>query len=193
MSYLCSTFSSTILPLIILAMGLVVAVLVYFLVKKRFNKACDGGHFGNNNSVEVDLKKPYTTERSMKFLEYLHRAMPKELIAFPMVGVDRLVVPKKDKVAYNAILSKYVDVCVFTRRKMEPVLVIDLVAGNTSVEQYMEMDASVVAVLKAVKLPVLHVKLDDAYDLETLRDSILNALPAKVVSALKENYIAESK
>ena len=76
---------------------------------------------------------------------------------------------------------------------MEPVMVVDLVASNASVEQYNEMDTNVVAVLKAVKVPVLRVKIEEGYDIEALRTNILNVLPAKVVSGLKENYIQNNK
>ncbi len=193
MKFLCASKTSTFLPILILVLGAAVAVLIYVIIQNKMKKGCNASHFRNSNTMEVEVKQPYTTERTMKFLEYLHRAMPKELIAFPVVGVDRIVKPKKDKIAYNSILNKYVDVCIFTRRKMEPVMVVDLVAGNTSVEQYNEMDPDVVAVLKAVKIPVMRTKLDDAYDLESLRENILKTLPSKVVSWLKENYIAENK
>ena len=128
----------------------------------------------------------------MKFLEYLHRAMPKELIAFPKVGVDQVVKPKKDRVAFNSIMGKYVDVCVFLRKTMEPVMVIDLISDNPTVQQYEEMDSNVIAVLKAVKLSVLRIKLEDSYDIETLKTNILNLLPAKVVSLFKDNYISNN-
>ena len=190
MRFLCvDVVNDIVLPLVILAGGIAIAVAIYFSLRKKVKHDCRANHFDQKASVEVSLKKSYVTEESMKFLEYLHRAMPKELIAFPKVGVDQIVVPKKDKVAFNAILSKYVDICVFVRKTMEPVMVVDLVASNASVEQYNEMDTNVVAVLKAVKVPVLRVKIEEGYDIEALRANILNVLPAKVVSGLKENYI----
>lgn len=181
-------------PAIVVAIllgGLAIALTIYFYLRKRFGTVKNLNE--NITKVDVKLNKDYCSELEMKFLENLHRAMPKELIAFPRVGVDQLVSPNKDKNAYNAIMSKYLDVVVFTRKDMTPVLVIDLVQ-NSSVQsmQFDELDSNVVKVLKAVKLNVIKVELTQTYDLEKLRENVLNALPDKVVSTLKSNYISEN-
>ena len=89
-------------------------------------------------------------------------------------------------------MSKYVDVVVFTRKDMTPVLVIDLVQKGSAQQQYEELDPNVIKVLKAVKLNILKVDLADAYDIEELKDSVLKALPDKVISALRDSFIKEN-
>lgn len=192
MKYLASdVLNDIVLPLIILAGAVAIALVLYFSIKRKI-AGYNSKQLSPNSKIEVNINGAYITEKEMKFLEYLHRAMPKELIAFPKVGVDQVVKPKKDRVAFNSVMGKYVDVCVFLRKTMEPVMVIDLISDNPTVQQYEEMDSNVIAVLKAVKLSVLRIKLEDSYDIETLKTNILNLLPAKVVSLFKDNYISNN-
>ena len=181
--------ASVAVPIIILIAGILIAVIIYINLKNKFNTPKNLNE--NIAKVDVSLNSNFCSNQEMKFLEYLHRAMPKDFIAFPRVGVDQLVSPKKDRNAYNAIMSKYVDVVVFSRKDMTPVLVIDLVQKGSAQQQYEELDANVIKVLKAVKLNILKVELEDAYDIDVLKTSVLKALPDKVVSALKESYIKE--
>lgn len=181
---------SAAVPVIILLGGVLIACVVYFYLRKKLSMPKNLNE--NIAKVDVSLNSNFCSDKEMKFLEYLHRAMPKEFIAFPRVGVDQLVSPKKDRNAYNAIMSKYVDVVVFTRKDMTPVLVIDLVQKGSAQQQYEELDPNVIKVLKAVKLNLLKVELEDAYDIEALKTNVLKALPDKVVSALKESYIKEN-
>lgn len=174
-------------PVIIIAIllgGFAIAITLYVYLRKKFGAVKNLNE--NITKVDVKLNKDYCSESEMRFLEYLHRAMPKQLIAFPRVGVDQLVSPNKDKNAYNAIMSKYVDVVVFTRKDMTPVLVIDLVQQNSAQSmQYAELDTNVQKVLKAVKLNILKINIEQTYDLEKLKDQIVNALPDKVVALLR--------
>ncbi len=178
-------------PVIILAIllgGLAIGLVVYIYLRKRFGTVKNLNE--NITKVDVKLNKDYCTEAEMKFLENLHRAMPKDFIAFPRVGVDQLVSPNKDKNAYNAIMSKYLDVVVFTRKDMTPVLVIDLVQ-KSSVQsmQLDELDPNVLKVLKAVKLNVVKIFVEPTYDLDKLKEQVLNNLPDKVITNLKTDII----
>ena len=181
---------SAAVPIVILIGGVLIAGVIYFYLRQKLSMPKKLNE--NIAKVDVGLNSHFCSEKEMKFLEYLHRAMPKEFIAFPRVGVDQLVSPKKDRNAYNAIMSKYVDVVVFTRKDMTPVLVIDLIQKGSAQQQYEELDANVIKVLKAVKLNLLKVEMEDAYDIEALKTNVLKALPDKVVSALKESYINEN-
>ena len=182
--------TNVVVPIIILLAGILIAVIIFFHLRKKFGAPKNLNQ--NISKIDVGLNSNFCSNQEMKFLEYLHRAMPKDFIAFPRVGVDQLVSPKKDRNAYNAIMSKYVDVVVFTRKNMTPVLVIDLIQKGSAQQQYEELDPNVIKVLKAVKLNLLKVEMEEAYDIEALKISVLNALPDKVVSALKENYIKEN-
>lgn len=180
--------ASPVIVLAILLGGLAIGLVVYIYLRKRFGTVKNLNE--NITKVDVKLNKDYCTEAEMKFLENLHRAMPKDFIAFPRVGVDQLVLPNKDKNAYNAIMSKYLDVVVFTRKDMTPVLVIDLVQ-KSSVQsmQLDELDPNVLKVLKAVKLNVVKIFIEPTYDLDKLKEQVLNNLPDKVITNLKTDII----
>ena len=115
--------SDALTALIILGVGIVIAIVAYILLKKH---NFGGSKSGAPGKLEVELKKEYVSGEEMKLVEYIHKALPKEFIAFPRVGVDQIVNPTKNRVAYNSIMSKYLDICVFYRKTMEPVLVIDI-------------------------------------------------------------------
>lgn len=181
-------------PIVVVAIllgGLAIGICVYVYMRKKLGAVKNLNE--NITKVDVKLNKDYCTESEMKFLEALHRAMPKDFIAFPRVGVDQLVSPNKDKTAYNAIMSKYLDVVVFNRKDMTPVLIIDLIKNNNVQSMQMdELDFNVLKVLKAVKLNVVKINVEPAYDLDKLKETILNALPDKVIANLKTNIINQT-
>jgi len=178
-----------VVPILILVAGLAIAMLVYINLRKRTNPDKSMALKVGKGTPEVELNKTYATPEEMKVLECIHKALPKDFIAFPRVGVNQIVSPTKNLVAYNAILSKYVDICVFLRKTMEPVLVIDLVWDNAVKQQFKVMDENVVAVIKAVKLKTVPIKIEPAYDVSELRKKLLGALPDKMVAMLKKDYI----
>lgn len=179
----------TIIPILILVVCFAIALIVYINLRKRTNPDKNLAQKLGKGAPEVELNKTYVTPEEMKVLECIHKALPKDFIAFPRVGVNQIVSPTKNLVAYNAILSKYVDICVFFRKTMEPVLVIDLVWDNAVKQQFKIMDENVVAVIKAVKLKTVPIKIEPAYDISELRKKLLGALPDKMVAMLKKDYI----
>lgn len=193
-SFLCDGFIDVALPILILAVGLTIAIVVYMALKKRGLPDKNIALKVGKGKPEVELNKCYITAEEMKILEYVHKALPKDFIAFPRVGVNQIVSPTKNLVAYNSILSKYLDICVFYRKTMEPLLVIDLQWDNEIKQQFKVMDNNVVAVLNAVKLKVVPIKVEPAYDIAELRKKLLSALPDKMIAMLKKDYIdGESK
>lgn len=187
--FLCDGFMDVALPILILAVGLTIAIVVYLALKKRGLPDKNIALKVGKGKPEVELNKCYVTAEEMKILEYVHRALPKDFIAFPRVGVNQVVSPTKNLVAYNSILSKYLDICVFYRKTMEPLLVIDLQWDNEVKQQFKVMDENVVAVLNAVKLKVVPIKVEPAYDIAELRKKLLSALPDKMIAMLKKDYI----
>ena len=171
----------------IIVVGFIIAMFTYLGIKKHNF----GGSKKNKKkgSLEVELKKEFVSNEEMKLLEYVHKALPKDFIAFPRVGVDQIVSPTKNLVAYNSIMSKYVDICVFLRKTMEPLLVIDILWDNEAKQQFRDMDMNVLDVLNAVKLKVVKIKVEPAYDIPNLRKTLLNALPDKTIAMLKNDYI----
>ena len=192
--FLCDGFIDIALPILILAVGLTIAIVVYMALKKRGLPDKNIALKVGKGKPEVELNKCYITAEEMKILEYVHKALPKDFIAFPRVGVNQIVSPTINLVAYNSILSKYLDICVFYRKTMEPLLVIDLQWDNEIKQQFKVMDNNVVAVLNAVKLKVVPIKVEPAYDIAELRKKLLSALPDKMIAMLKKDYIdGESK
>lgn len=173
--------------LAIIGLGLIIALFTYFGIKKH--------NFGENKknkkkgSLEVEINKEFVSGEEMKLLEYVHKALPKDFIAFPRVGVDQVVKPKKNLVAYNSIMTKYVDICVFLRKTMEPLLVIDILWDNEAKQQFRDMDMNVLDVLNTVKLKVVKIKVEPAYDVPNLRKTLLSAMPDKIIAMLKDGYI----
>ena len=191
MRFLLTDSADVFISIGIIILGLMVAIITYFSIKKHsFGGNSKGGKA--KGKLEVELKKEFVSSEEMKLLEYIHKALPKDFIAFPRVGVDQIVSPKKNLVAYNSILSKYVDICVFLRKTMEPVLVIDILWDNEAKQQFHNMDINVVDVLNAVKLKVVKVKVEPAYDIPSLKKALLTSLPDKVIAMLKDDYIKNS-
>lgn len=188
-NFLCEGMADVLFPVLILVAGLAIAILVYVNLKNKTKPNKDIAQKLGKGSVEIELNKTYATPEEMKVLESIHKALPKDFIAFPRVGVDQIVSPTKNLVAFNAIMSKYVDICVFYRKTMEPVLVIDLVWDNAVKQQFKIMDENVKNALKTAKLKVFGLKIEPAYDIDALRKNLLSALPDKMIATLKKEYI----
>ncbi len=184
MNLLLSVFVDTILPIMVLVLGLAVAVSIYILFNKKIKKGGANVKKYDPNDISVTAVESYCSQDEMKFLDYLHMALPKQFIAFPKVGVDNLVEPGKNRLAYNSILSKYVDVVVFYRRTMKPVLVVDLYKESVANDQLRTMDEDVVNVLKAINVKVVKIKCEKAYNIETLRHQLIHSIPDKILAEI---------
>ena len=84
------------------------------------------------------------------------------------------------------ILSKYVDVCIFYRRTMQPVLAIDLFNSNPIKQTLKKMDSDVYEALKIANIPIVEIKLVDNYDINILRKNIFDCLPPKIFALIKD-------
>lgn len=176
--------NSTIIPIIAIAITLLICIIIVIIIKKKFKEPNIKPTTLQPNSVV--LVENYCSEIEMKFLEALHKAMPRELIAFPYVGVDNIITSKNDKNVYNKILSKYIDVCIFYRRTMQPVLAIDLFNSNPIKQALKKMDSDVYDALKLVNIPIVEIKLVDNYDINILRKNIFDCLPPKIFALIKD-------
>lgn len=191
MNLLLSTFTEVILPLIILVIGLVSCFFIYRAIKKKFNKPVDTA-IQRNTTPQVKLKESYCTEKEMIFLNALHKALPRECISFPNVGVSKLIEPKGNLVDYKSVMDKYVDICIFLRKGMKPILVIDLFEASPVAQQLKKFDENVLSVLKEVKIPVLHKQIEAEYNIEELKIQILKAMNSTTVAYLKDKIINDS-
>ena len=128
----------------------------------------------------------------MRFLEAIHKALPRDCISFPNVGVSKLIEPKGSLVDYNSVMDKYVDICVFLRKDMKPILVIDLYSQSPVSQQLKKFDDNVSAVLKEVKIPVLHKLIQTNYNIDDLKIELLQAMNNSTVAILSNKVIDES-
>lgn len=191
MRLMLSTFTEIVLPILILVIGIVIAIVINKLVQKKFNKPINAT-LQRNTVPQVKLKKSFCTEKEMVFLSALHKALPRECISFPQVGVSTLIEPKGNLVDYKSVLEKYVDICVFLRKGMTPILVIDLYEPSPAAQQLKKFDDNVLAVLKEVKIPVLHKQIENEYNIEDLKIEVLQAMNNTTVAYLKDKTIQET-
>jgi len=193
MSKLLSIFTDIVLPLIVLVIAIGLCVLLYMYLKKQYDKHDPTYSKNISGTPKVKLKSPYCTEEEMKFLDAIHKALPRECISFPNVGVSKLIEPKGDLNGYNAVLDKYVDICVFLRKDMTPILVIDLYSESPVAQQLKKFDSNVSAVLKEIKIPVVHKQIQPVYNIEDLKIELLSAMNNTTVAYLKNKVIDTQK
>lgn len=184
-TYLLENSNFDYIPLIIIFVGLILFVLIILYLKHK-EKVELKKEIKNNTNSQINLSvNNYCNEKEMIFLEYLHKALPKDFIAFPRVGVDQILQPKGNKIMYNKVLAKYVDICVFLRSEMKPVLIIDLIDTNPATQALCEMDLSVKDALKSVKLPILKQTLSNTYNLDELKKKCYDLIDVKILLRVK--------
>ena len=191
MNKLLGIFVDVILPIIIIIIAIVIAFFLFKYLQKKFNKPLDTAPKASPNA-QVKLKNNFCTEEEMKFLDALHKALPRDCISFPHVGVSQLIEPKGNMNDYKAIVDRYVDICVFLRKEMKPILVIDLYQPSPVAQQLKKFDDNISNVLKSVKIPVLHKQIQNSYNIEELMIEVLNSLDGATVTYLKGKSIQDS-
>lgn len=186
MNLLLSGAADVVIPLVIILLIFAVAAVIVFFLKRKYGK--DRGMITKDipKTVYVEIKKCYMKPDEVSFLKSLNNVLPAEFVAYPKVGVDNLVQPKNDKVLYNTILSQYVDVCVFLRSTMEPVLAIDLYEASPIEQQMKKLHPNVITALQTVKIPLIQYQVSEEYNLVELRTKVIEAMPSKMVAMLKE-------
>ena len=187
-----NVFVDIILPIILLIAVIVAAIILYKKLQKKFNTPVDHT-FHHTSKPQVKLKETYCTEKEMIFLNALHKALPRDCISFPNVGVSKLIEPKGNLVDYKSVMDKYVDICVFLRKGMKPILVIDLFEQSPAAQQLKKFDEDVSAILKTVKISVLHKQIESSYSIEDLRIEVLKSMNSDDVAYLKDRTIYDTK
>ncbi len=186
MNLLLNATIDVVLPIILIILIIASAVIIVYFLKRKFGE--DRGMITKDipKQVFVELKKCYLKPEEVAFLKSLSKVLPAEFVAYPKVGVDNLVQPKNDKVLYNTILSQYIDVCVFLRTTMEPVLAIDLFSPSPVEQQMKKLHPNVIKAMQTVKIPLIQYQVAEEYNLIELRTKVIEAMPSKVVAMLKE-------
>ncbi len=188
MNKILNAFTNIMLPIAIIILAIVAAVYLYKLLRKKFNKPLDTT-LKASSKAKVVLKANYCTEDEMRFLDALHKALPRECISFPRVGVSRLIEPKGGMNDYKSVADQYVDIAVFLRKDMKPILVIDLYHASPAAQQLKKFDENVNTILKAIKLPVMKKQIAPHYDINQLLVEVLEHLDTATVAILRNKYI----
>ena len=166
-------------------------ILIYKITNKKFDKPII--ELRTHSTPLVSLKNSFCTEDEMRFLEAVHKSLPREFIAFPRVGVTTLIEPKGNLADYKAVWNKYVDICIFLRKDMKPILVVDLIHPSPVQQQMKKQDENVTNILKAVKIPLISKQIEYTYNIDDLRVELLNAMSNSTVAYLKEKIISDIK
>jgi len=171
----------------IIAVGIVVIVVLKLRTKDDvgFIPKFEKKHF---QSASVMLKESYMHPKEMQFYERLTQAITSDFVVFPRVGVDQLMQTNKSRVTINAVLSEYVDFVIFERKKMRPILVVDLQDPSGDILALGEMHSNVKEALKAIKLPLVVYYVEGEYTSEDLRLAIADYLdPLMIIALRKQN------
>ena len=189
MSKLLSIFFDVYLPVIIILLAIAGAVFIFIKVRKRLNDEALQEVIIEEKMTDVVIKPSYCTEDEMRFLEALHKALPRDCIGFPKVGLDNIIDPKGNVNDYNKILAKYADICIFLRDGMKPILIIDLYSKGDLAQKISKMDENILKMLKLIKIPVLQIEVQDTYIVEDLKLKLLNAMNSDVVTGMKDKIL----
>lgn len=180
--------SEKILALIIFVVFVVVAFFAYFGIKKIETKKGKEKlrKLTTSASPKLKLKLPYLSKSEVKFLAIFQNSLPSEYVAFPRVQMRDIVKPDGSLVIFQEIEHEVLDVVVFLKSKMQPVLVVDLYdpsKGEKSLEKYNEFTEKS---LKSVGLPVLTMRLDHDFDKVELLNAFLDKMDPVSIAQLKK-------
>lgn len=176
-----------ILALIIFLIFVAVAVVLYIFIKKAEKQRIAKNkkvHFDDKPRLKLNL--PYLSNNEVKFLAIFQNSLPSEYVAFPKVVMNTLVKPDGGLVVYNEIKDDILDVVVFLKSKMQPVLVVDIIdpsKGDKALTKYSEYTEKS---LKSLSLPILSVQLDHDYDKIELLNAFLDKMDPISIAQLKK-------
>ena len=94
--------------------------------------------------------------------------------------------PKSTIIVLTVFLPSFIDVCVFLRTTMEPVLAIDLFSPSPVEQQMKKLHPNVIKAMQAVKIPLIQFQIAEEYNLIELRTRVIDAMPSKIVAMLKD-------
>lgn len=173
------------LPYLILIIFVVVAVASYFLIKHFEKKRINGKkQIKSDQKPRLKLSVPFLTKEEVKFLSAFQNALPSDYVAFPKVLLSDIVKPDGSMVVYNEIKNSQVDLCVFMKKNMQPVMVIDLISGDSILAGLSEY---IVKSLKSVNVPILTIHTANEYDKIDLLNQFLDKLDPVYMAQLRKN------
>ncbi len=185
MNLLLNLSPATIVIIMIVA-TIIISLFIIFILKNKTKNMGVAKQKRDLKNSGVKLVKAYCSPAEMQFLEAIHKALPKDFIAFPYVPIEKLLIPNGSKVNYNLSSSKVIDVCIFLQKNMEPVLAIDLYSPSPINQSLKKIDEDTIALIKSVKLPFIQFQLQENYNLLVLKNDLINSMDNKVFAKIKK-------
>ncbi|MGN1223335.1 MAG: DUF2726 domain-containing protein [Christensenellales bacterium] len=180
--------SEDILALIILCCFIVAAIVAYCLIKKaEKNKNMKKTKAKFDDKPRLKLNLPFLSKSETKFLAVFQNSLPSEYVAFPKLAMNRIVRPDGSLIVYHEIENSIVDIVVFLKSNMQPVLVVDLIDPMKGDKLLTKMDEFVEKSLKSVNLPVLRLNLDHEYERVELLNAFLDKMDPLTIAQLKKS------
>ena len=192
-AFLLAPENDLILAIAVFCFFLAVAILLIGYVKKKLDHSQSntrGGRF--EGKVRVTLHKPFIEAESFIFYNALQRALPIEFIAFPNVGVDTIVKPAGDLIAYNAIGGQYLDFVVFAKNGMVPVAVVDLINPGTTLSSIRKQNNAITKTLQAINIPIIEFVVEDNYNEKAILEQFLDSQDPYTIAMLKKQRQAKN-
>lgn len=123
-----------------------------------------------------DVVDKYLFRKEVKLFVLINKILPPGYIAFPKVGVDKILEPIGSHALFNSIKGEYVDLVIFEQETMKPRIVIDIYDGSIGDEQLDVETPQVIEALKSAELPIVSVKVKSDYDIEEIKTPIFKIL-----------------
>lgn len=172
----------------IMTLFVAIALVVYTYIKGKMDKSSKNIDFSKfNGRIHVTIKEPFLPAKAFAFYNALQRALPLAVIAFPNVGVDTIVAPAGDLVAYKAIQAKYVDFVIFDKMTMKPLAVVDLIDPHLASGSIIQQDEAITKTLATVNIPVLEFRVQKAYDEKAILGKFLDSQDPYTIAQMKKN------
>lgn len=116
-----------------------------------------------------------------KFINALYDTFPNDFVIIPNVKVGKLVAAfDKPENFDKSILNKTIDVGMFYKETMEPLVMIDLVCPSSNDKCMDRANESVLSSISKLNIPVAEVVANDFYDGVKLKQELLKLMPAKI-------------
>jgi len=143
-------------------------------IDKNMNKIIDYDKLDAKGQLEKTI--PYLAPKEMVIYDILVSILPKEFVLFPRIGIEKLLKPKNSLVLFNAVKDKFVDMVVFKRNNMEPIMVVDIYDTSIAERSFQEFDKALTKTISAVNIPIWKIEIKDKYDKNQLLSSFLDKL-----------------
>ncbi len=174
----------------VLAVFLILSITSYVMIKKKVEVSASKENINLddiNASKEVSVNLPYLSQNALNFLELYRKILPSTYVVLPKVRVGHILKPSGSKVLYNVCKEEFLDLVVFLRKNMQPVVVVDIIDMTYGNSSMFEINKEVALALKGANLPVVTEYIKEVYDNGLLLQGFLDALDPIALAQLKKS------